>query len=312
MRIWIACALAVTVLLSSVLRAEKDVLVLSVVDQNGKPLVGVSISTQGDGSSGQSDQNGKIRLVLPKDTPAGTSLGLVLTAPANLAILSPWNRRTVVPLYVPGTEVVEVVVCSQQCHDLIKNPKLVGALLARINADSSREPAPVGLAARGALMSAGGGGGGRGAVQGSAAARAARKKVATDVLARVSVPLDEFDAEVERIASGSDDPYLRGMAALYQFDLDSAVTFLSRASSAQGVSKDRAGNALFFTAQAYTEKGELNMAETALRNAYTFRPGDPLILNNWGSALIRDGKTAEGLDRLKQMSLILGKWGGGL
>ncbi|MEK7409578.1 MAG: hypothetical protein AAB225_31310, partial [Acidobacteriota bacterium] len=89
-----------------VLIAEQGVLVLHVKDPRERPLPGVVLATEGDGSTGPpTDRAGKTRIRLAPATRPGARVSLqIVGAPKDLVFLSPWDARATVPPFENESE----------------------------------------------------------------------------------------------------------------------------------------------------------------------------------------------------------------
>jgi hypothetical protein len=86
--------------------AEQGILVLHFKDPQGKPLAGVQLVTEGDGSrSPQSDRAGKTRFRLAPQTRTGTWVTLqMVRAPKDFVFVLPLNQRAMVPSFENETD----------------------------------------------------------------------------------------------------------------------------------------------------------------------------------------------------------------
>jgi tetratricopeptide (TPR) repeat protein len=107
----------------------------------------------------------------------------------------------------------------------------------------------------------------------------------------------DIEAAITTLGAQSSDRYARGMATLYQGDLASAQTMLASAlveREQRHVPGSReSADAAFFLGRTLYDEGKYADAAAAYRKALSYRPGDPLTMNNLGLSLQQTGNYAE-------------------
>ena len=89
-------------LLCAIARAETGILVLHVMDVRRHPVTGLKIGVEGDGGSGITGPDGKVRIRLAPGTTEKkwVSLQIVKSPPGkDLVVVSPWDYRAQVPSF---------------------------------------------------------------------------------------------------------------------------------------------------------------------------------------------------------------------
>ncbi|MDQ6704714.1 MAG: tetratricopeptide repeat protein [Acidobacteriota bacterium] len=252
--------------------AEQGMLSVHIANPQGRPISGVVLGTLGEGStSSPTDRSGKTRLRLAPGIQPGAWVALQVAAQRDLVFVSPWNARARVPPFEnPSENFVQVVLAPRGDRSLLESRKGVAALAGRVNAASA--PAA--------------------SEQGSVEERRA---VALGETARLfGIERSEVDRAIRALAANGEDPYEKGMSALYARDYANAAPQLSEALLTRGKSLRRVpaevANAAMFLGQALFESGKFDKAVEAYRKALRERPDDAIILNGLGAALLKDGK----------------------
>ena len=273
---------AASTLLASPVGAEQGVLVVQISDTQRRPIAGVRIATRGDGSIGApTDAAGRTRIRLAAQTRPGAIVALtIVPAPKtkDFVFISPWDNNVSVPPFENESQnFARLVVVERGERAALESGPGFAALIARVNlATTAREVV-------------------------AAPARPA------DALNEVAVLFGLTPAQVVaaiRASSKSADPYERGMAALFDGELDEASDRLAaalkdrEATSAGGARAP--ADAAFFLAQTLYREGNFSEAVDAYRKALKYRPGDPTTTNNLGLTLMQAGdfRAAEPMLRL--------------
>jgi len=135
---WLLLLIAITSLFAS---AEQGILTVHVKDVQGRPVQGLEIGTEGDGSSAITDRAGVARLRLAPHTRSGTSLSLQIVTPLagkDLVIISPWDNRIRVPPFENGSDNFEaVVVADRGDRAILENGTALTAIVSKINRANS-------------------------------------------------------------------------------------------------------------------------------------------------------------------------------
>ena len=182
-------------LLTAILWAEQGVLVLHVKDPQGKPLAGVQLATEGDGSTSPlTDRAGKTRVRLAPQTPAGAWVTLqVVRAPADLVFISPWNQRAIVPRFENETDnYVPLILAHRGDRTMLESGAALIAMAASINKEISPKTP-------------------------EAPSPEDQKRRALEQVARsFGLPVEDIDKAIRAWGQKTDDVYERGLVALYQ------------------------------------------------------------------------------------------------
>jgi tetratricopeptide (TPR) repeat protein len=248
------------------LHAEQGKLTVYAEDVQGKPVVNLRIGLTGPGGGPQAtDSSGRAILSLPSNVRANTWVTLqIVTSPPkhDFVILSPWDRRTLIPSTDTGAEQrVPVVVIERGDKFSLANPKAAKALAEQISGGPRREQQ----------------------------AFDPRKSLAV-VATKYGLPPEDVDIAIRTWGKHSRDPYDVGMAAFYSRDLDLATSSLTRSLELRGAALDKEkadyANAAYFLGEAQFDKGRYAEATTAYRKALSSSPDDFLILNSLASAYL--------------------------
>lgn len=269
---WVAVVtLAVAgALLAPPAHAEQGVLVVQVSDVMNRPIAGVRIATRGDGSIGApTDAAGRTRIRLAAQTRPATIVALTIAGgpkPRDLVFISPWDNHVRIPPFENESQnFVTIVLADRGERTALESGRGVAAMVARVNlATSSRD----------------------------AAAPARPADALNDVAALFGLtPAAVVDAI--RRSGTSADPYDKGMAALFDGNLDAASDGLAAALKVREAKFESgtrgAADAAFFLAQTLYREGNFSEAADAYRKALKYRPGDPTTTNNLGLTLMQAG-----------------------
>src|SRR5690348_16096670 len=113
--------------------AEDGVLVLHVVDTQGKAISGVILTVGGDSStSSPTNRAGRTRIKLAPQSKPGSEVALVIVrANWDLVFISPWNGRIIIPPFQDKPEnVVEIVLAQRGDRVLLESGQALIALVS--------------------------------------------------------------------------------------------------------------------------------------------------------------------------------------
>src|SRR5262249_37824269 len=103
---------------------EQGILVVHAQDLQGRPVSGLQIGVEGDGGSVFTNDDGKARIPLAKNTRENTWVTLqILKSPRgrDLQMVSPWDRRVTVPSFENESQnFVEVFVVQSGDRDALQ------------------------------------------------------------------------------------------------------------------------------------------------------------------------------------------------
>ena len=120
-------------------------LLVLVQDVKDRPVRNVEIGIEGAGGSGLTGDDGKVLLPLTKDTNENEWVSLqVLHSPKgkDFVMVSPWDRRTLVPSFRDKAEnFVRVVVVQHGDRSALESHSFLAALATKINKANTQQPA---------------------------------------------------------------------------------------------------------------------------------------------------------------------------
>ncbi|HEX8811662.1 MAG TPA: tetratricopeptide repeat protein, partial [Terracidiphilus sp.] len=106
----------------------------------------------------------------------------------------------------------------------------------------------------------------------------------------------EINAAITKFSKTVDDPWQKGLAAIYEGRYPEAADLIRKSIDAAPSEIDR------YTSLSYAEymQGHYAAAETALRKVLAVHPDDPMLLTNLGTILTVEGKNGEAETDLKR------------
>ncbi len=252
--------------------AEQGVLVVHVQSAQGNPLPGVVLATKGDGSTGPAtDVAGKTRIRLAPVTPVGSRVTLqIVRAPKDYVFISPWDAAANVPAFENEAEnYVPVVLAERGDRMMLENGSALVALAAQIN--QANAPRAVG----------------------EQASEQQRKEALAEVARSFGLAPEEVDKAIRAWGQQTEDPYEKGLAALYEKHYPEASNLLARSLAQRKPAADKAvreaGDAASFLGQALYEQGRYRESVEAYGQALAYRPEDAMVMNNLGVSLYEAG-----------------------
>ena len=266
--------------------AEQGILVVHVSDPQERPIEGVTLATQGDGSTGApTNRQGRTRIKLAAQTRAKTWVTLQVVQPQNLVFISPWNERVQVPPFENESEnFVPVVLIERGNRLALESGQALVAMTAKVNEANSIK----------AAMGPG---------------NARRDQAALEEVAReFGLAPDEVDSAIRAWGKKATDPYEKGLAALYERAYPEASKLLAesleiRERELRQTQINVADAALFLGSSLY-EQGRYRESAGAYRKALSVRGEDATTLNNLAVSL---GLAADyaGAERLFRRALAI-------
>src|SRR5215203_65798 len=234
------------------LGAQAPILWLQVSDPDGKPIVGVQISTLGPGAvSRPTDVAGKTRLPLTAGIKPGEWVSLqIVSQQRKFVFISPWNARMRIPSIVEGVENVELIVLGMPGNrELLANPQAIITITENIlDRLAPKSPRPEAISAEERFRSA-----------------------LQEVAKGFNLSPSEVDKAIrEKLATGN-DPYQKGLAHLYGKNYRDASRQFAQSLGIRKkrLSEDRAGaaDAARFLGQSLYEEGRYREATDAFSEA---------------------------------------------
>src|SRR5882762_3601086 len=271
------------------LLAEQGVVFIQVKNTKNQPVSGVRLSTGGAGSvSGRTDVAGRTRIQLAPQTGGGDKVTLQIVEPSTLVFIDPWDSRVVVPSFENKSDnYVQVVLANKGDRALLENEAFFEAAvnqafrLAALAKDQNRE----------------------------------QKRDALEEVARTyDLPATEIDAAIRAFGRKTQDPYKKGLAALYEENYSLATSLLSESARIRETQAEKADAVaadveLYLGRSLYLE-GKFRESVTALRKADKWRPDDSTIQNLLAMSLseLGDYAAAEPLYR-RALEIDQGRYG---
>ncbi len=263
------------------LPAEDAVLVVNVKNPQGRPIAGVQLSTEGDGSIGPpTDRAGKTRIRLAPQTRVKSSVSLLIVEPNNLVFISPWDNRAQVPSYENETEnFVPVVLAKRNDRALLENGTALIAIAAQINkasAPAAATPSAVTVAP-------------------VPTNRGNSKEQQKEALAQVAKNFGLPPEDVKKAISGlqTDDPFGKAQIALFKGNYAEAESGFSSSLEArkQELEQDKARmvDAAFFLGDSLLWQAKYTEAVKAFQQALAVIPDHSPSLKGLGMALTQVG-----------------------
>jgi len=130
-----------------------------------------------------------------------------------------------------------------------------------------------------------------------------RREAMAEVSRTYGLKSEEVDTAIRAWGTKTDDPYEKGLAALYEEHYPEATTQLQKSLSLRkkelAISKNRVADAAFYLGQSLHEQGKYRDSVEAYRESQRLRPDDPTVLNNLALSLANAGdyRGAEPLHR---------------
>jgi tetratricopeptide (TPR) repeat protein len=260
--------------------AEKGKLVVKVEDVQQRAIKNVEVGIDGIGGSGITGNDGKIVLTLGNATKDGdwVSLYLIHSPPGkDLVIISPWDRRTMVPPFADKAEnFVRIVVVQRGDRTALESGTVLAALTAKINKEN-------------------------------AAKSSNKSRVLEDPVVALNAIAKQYgfdpavlDRQIRAWGGKTSDPYEAGLAALYQRNFPEASNRLRTslevrenklATDQKAVEADQnaVADAAFFLGSSLYEQGRYRESVEAYGQCLRLKPNEPSVLNNLALSLTGAG-----------------------
>ena len=264
--------------------AEQGVLVVHVSDPRDRPIQGVSLATQGDGSTGApTSGQGRTRIRLAAQTRPKTWVTLQVIRPQDLVFISPWDKRVQVPPFENESEnFVPVVLIERGNRLALESGQALVAIAARVNEKNSIKAV--------------------GTTENPKSNQTALEEVAHEF----GLAPDDVDRAIRAWGKTTTDPYEKGLAKLYERAYPEASKLL--ASSLQmreqelRQSQSKVAEAALFLGSSLFEQGRYHESADAFRKVLSVRADDVAAMNNLASDLTAAGDYA-GAEPLFRLAL---------
>jgi len=266
--------------------AEDGLLVLHVSDPQKDSLSGVQLSAKGQGTtSTPTGTDGKTRIRLAAETRPGDWVSLVIVRPAGLVFISPWDSRARVPPFENEADnFVPVVLLERGTKLALQSDEVLKALAERL---VSATP----------LRS-----------QDEEVSEAERAEVLDEIAAEFGLEAEDIDQALRAWGEKAQDPYLKGLAALYEERYAEASSLLAVSLEARKEEERRAVesvvDAALFLGRSLYQQGKYGEAAEAFSTAVERREDDAGLLNDLALALA-DAARYDEAEPLYQRSLAI-------
>ena len=247
-------ASCVSFLAAALVQAQPSVLRLEVTDTEDRPVAGVVLSPRGyGGTSAPSGRDGRTRLSLVGVVPGGSVLLRVVPGEAgwvDWVFIDPWNGRVRMPPADRGPESYEsVVVLRRSDRQLLESGEALAAITATILEELGRQTSP-----------------------GRKLTAEDWEAVLVEVAAGYGLPPDEIDQALRAWGETAEDPYERGLSALYEENYPVASAELSKSLAEQKQelkgARLRIADTAFFLGQALYGEGRRKRRRPTWRPVY--------------------------------------------
>ncbi len=271
---------------ASSLCADAGVLVVQVQDIHKKALTKLQLRAEGGAVAPPTDVAGIARLPLSPGTKAGERVGLQLVMPPrDLVFISPWDAEVIVPPFDSSKEVL-VVLADRGDRALLEDGAALQSLTA--NVLKKIQPSP--------------------AKEPGADDEQRRREALVAVSKMYGFSPENLDAAIRAWGEKTEDPYERGLAALYEKRYPEATLQLQKSMERREAelvkAQDRLSDAAFYLGQSLYAQGRYREAATAFEKCATLRPNESIVLNNWGLSLLSAGDYTEAEPLLRRALVI--------
>ena len=263
--------------------AETGYVNVIVEDPHHQPVRLVEIGLE-KGASKLTKDDGKAQLPLAQNVKADDwiSFQLVHSPPGkDLAIVSPWDNRIPVPSFADNPQnLIRIVVVQRGDRAALESGTILASLAAKINKANApktanpQDPQPD------------------------------PKEALLTVAGQYGLNAEDIDTAIRAWGAKTTDPYEAGLAALYERNYPKATSALQNSlqqreqkldADQKAIIQDQKNiaDAAFFLGQSLYEQGRYRQSAEAYQKCLTYRPDDPLVLNNLGNSLHREGSYSD-------------------
>jgi tetratricopeptide (TPR) repeat protein len=273
----VLCSAIAIIVSYSIANAEDHYLIVQATDTQGRPIADIVITATGDSSQPITDISGKARIKLASETKPNDEITLLIVRSPekkDLVLISPWNNRVRVPPFDNATQhVAEIVLEERGIRRLLESEQALIALASRLNAAT----APKAINEK--------------------TTDEQRKAALEEVSKAFGLKPEDVDKAIRVWGERTNDPYERGLAALYEKNYPKATEELTRSLEIREKElkqkQSEVADAARFLGQSLYEQGRYNDAVAAYQKAVALRPDDTAIMNNLGLSLADAGRYAE-------------------
>lgn len=254
------------VVLGSPVHGAQGVLTLHVRDTTDRPVPGVEIEAAGPGSTARTNKGGTARLELATGTKPADWVTLQLRSGAeeDWVIISPWDRRVRVPPFEESERnVAPIVLGRREDRQLLESRDALTALAARILKEVRQ----------------------REQQQGEIGDEQ-RQLILEEQAAEFGLEPEEVDRAIRDWVERTDDPFQKGLGALYEQNYPEAELQLRKslgsARQKRVEAEQEVVNSARYLGEALRKQGKHKEAVIAYQVALEMRPKDPELLNALG------------------------------
>ena len=266
--------------------AEDGLLVLHVSDPQEASLSGVQLSAKGQGTtSPPTGADGKTQIRLGAETEPGDWVTLSVVRPKSLVFISPWDARAMVPPFENEADnFVPLVLLERGKKQALQSDDVLKALAERlVNAIPLRS-------------------------QDEEVSEAEREKVRNEIASEFGLEAGDIDQALRAWGEKAQDPYQKGLAALYEENYARASSLLAESLEARKEQERRAVervlDAARFLGRALYGQGKYGQAAEAFAEAVERREDDATLLNEFAVALAQAARYDEA-EPLYKRSLVI-------
>jgi tetratricopeptide (TPR) repeat protein len=274
--------------------AERGILIVHVKDAKQHPVADLEIGTEGDGGTAVTDRGGTARIRLAPQTRPNTWVSLqIISGPPgkDLLMISPWENRSLVPSFENESDnFVPIVVAQRGDRTLLEDGTALEAIASRIAKKNAAH------------------------TPGEEKTEKQREVVLAEVSSLFGLTPEEVDKAIRAWGQTTNDPYQKGLAALYDKNYSEATRQLSES---QQIRKKKLGEAQssladsdFFFGQALYEQGKYRESVVPFEEFVNLSPGDVGAMNWLGLSLFQAGDYSHAESVLRKAFSVLDNFPG--
>jgi tetratricopeptide (TPR) repeat protein len=250
--------------------AEQAVLIVRVKDIHERAVRALQLRAEGGATCAPTDVAGIARIALSPQIKSGDRVNLQLVKPAtDLVFISPWDSQVFVPSFDSAKEIM-IVLANRGDRALLENGLAIMSLteniLKRVQPPQRNEPA---------------------------SAEQRRHEALAEISKSYGLGPEELDTAIRAWGEKTEDPYEKGITALYEKRYPEATlelqVSLAQRETALGNAQRKVVDAAFYLGQSLFEQGWYRESAAAYEKAAKFSMDDSAVLNNWAFSLAAAG-----------------------
>ncbi|MBV9760328.1 MAG: tetratricopeptide repeat protein [Acidobacteriaceae bacterium] len=257
------------------MQAEQGVLVVHIKDLHDHPIDNVRLRA-GDSSISAPSHFGEARIKLaPQTKPEDVVMLEIVGYPPgkDLVFISPWDKWTHVPPFDNAAKnFIPITLAERGDRACLEDSACIRAAAAQINKENAPKSA------------------------GPPSSEAQNREALERVAKMFGLTPNDIDQAIRAWGERADDPYDKGLAALYEKRYPEATAELEKSFSirkkAEADARDKTAEAAFFLGQSLYEQGRFRDSAQAYEEARLRRPFDAMVLNNLALSWARAGDFA--------------------